>query len=75
MGRMHSLLDYKDDKGLHNLASIISFPECDRQLRLQASFWTTQVSFVLLTEGVKRKANMKQERQDWEPRVGEVLVS
>lgn len=75
MGRMQSPIDCKDDKCLHNLASTISFPECDGQPRLQASFLTTQVSFVLLKEGVKRKANMKQERQDWEPRAGEVLGS
>lgn len=75
MGRMQSPIDCKDDKCLHNLMSTISFLECDGQPRLQASFLTTQVSFVLLKEGVKRKANMKQERQDWEPRAGEVLGS
>lgn len=59
MGRTHSLLDYKD-KCLYNLVSTIIFPECDGLLKLQASFLTTRVSFVLLKGGVKRKSNMKQ---------------
>lgn len=55
---MQSLIAYKDEC-LCNLVPTASFPECDGLLRLEASCLTTQVSFVLLIEGVKGKVNME----------------